>query len=99
MFEIAAAVVACLVGAALSVRFSFFALVPALLVVLVLVALGEVARGETIWLTGATMLLAAICAQVGYFAGSALRFMDENRRVNRRRESPVVRSVWKLPVN
>ena len=42
MFEIAVAVVACLVGAALSVRLSFFALVPALSVVLVLVALGEV---------------------------------------------------------
>jgi hypothetical protein len=80
MFEFAAAVIACLVGAGLSVRFNFFVLVPVLLVVLVLVALGEVARGETIWLTGATIFLAAIYAQVGYFAGSVLRFMDENPR-------------------
>jgi hypothetical protein len=95
MFEFAAAVVASLVGAVLSVRFSFFALVPALSVVLVLVALGEVARGETIWLTGATMLLAVIFAQMGYFVGSILRRMERDRR----RDNTIVPTSWKLPVN
>jgi hypothetical protein len=88
MFEIAVAVVACLVGASLSVRLSFFALVPALSVVLVLVALGEVSRGETVWSTGATMLLAAICTQLGYFPGSVIWFMNGNRRGDLRNSAP-----------
>jgi hypothetical protein len=99
MLEFAIVAVAWLVGAALSVRFNAFALVPALLVLLVVVALSETSRGETIWWTAATMLLAAICAQFGYFAGSALRLMDENRRGGRRRENTAVPTTSKLPVN
>jgi hypothetical protein len=78
MFELV--VVAWLIGAALSVQFSFFALFPSLLVLLFFVALGEVSRGATIWLTSATMLLVAISTQLGYFAGSLLGFKVGDRR-------------------
>jgi hypothetical protein len=72
--------VAGLLGAVLGVEFSVFALVPTLLFLLVFVALGELSRGETIWSTAAAMLLVAISAQLGYFAGSILRFTVGNWR-------------------
>jgi hypothetical protein len=78
MFEFA--VVAWLVGAALSVQFTLFALVPALSVLLVFLVLGEVSRGEAIGSTVAAMLLVAISAQLGYFAGSVLQFLAGNWR-------------------
>jgi hypothetical protein len=84
MFEFA---IAGLVGAVLGVQFGVFALVPALLFLLVFVAFGELARGETIWSTATTMLLVAISAQLGYFAGSILRFTVDNWR--RRDAGPV----------
>jgi hypothetical protein len=77
MFELA--VVAWLIGAALSVRFGYFALFPALLFLLIFVALGEVSRGATMWSAGATMLLVALSTQLGYFAGSVLRFKVGDR--------------------
>jgi hypothetical protein len=67
------ALIAGLVGAALSLRFRVFSLVPALSLLLPLVALAAVSTGESILSTLATMLLVAISAQLGYFAGSALQ--------------------------
>jgi hypothetical protein len=98
MFEFA--VVAGLVGAAISIRLSVFALVPALSVLVVFLSIGEVSRGETVWSIAAAILLVATSAQLGYFAGSVLRFVLGDRRreeriiLTKRQESE---SVIKTP--
>src|ERR1700676_385273 len=72
MVEFGIIAVPWLVGAALSLRFRVFALVPAISFMLVLVAAAEISRGGTAWSTVATVLLVTISAELGYFVGSSV---------------------------
>jgi hypothetical protein len=62
-----------LVGAALSLHFKVFVLVPVMLFTFVAVAVGEVVGSETIsWIEIASVLLAV---QLGYFDGGILQYV------------------------
>jgi NADH:ubiquinone oxidoreductase subunit 6 (subunit J) len=92
------ATIAWLIGAALSLRFKVFVLVPAISVMLVFVAVAEVTRGETIWWTSAAMLSVAVSAQLGYFGTGILLFIVEEWS-HRQSQSPGIsghaeRSWW-----
>jgi hypothetical protein len=70
MVEIA--IFACLLGAALSLHFTVFVLVPVMPFALAVVAVGEGVGGETIsWIEIASVLLGV---QLGYLGGKILQY-------------------------
>jgi len=70
---LAVIVISGLVGAALAMRFRVFALVPSILIVIAIVALGGALRGETARWIGTTMLVAVASLQFGYLGARLLR--------------------------
>jgi hypothetical protein len=66
-------VISGLVGAVLATRFRVFALVPTILIVIAIVALGGALGGETARWIGASMLVAVAALQFGYLGASLLR--------------------------
>jgi hypothetical protein len=70
---LAVIIVSVLVGVALAIRFRVFALVPTILIVIAIVALGGALRGETARWIGTTMLVAVASMQFGYLGASLLR--------------------------
>ena len=66
-------VISGLVGAALAMRFRVFALVPTILVVIAVVALGGALRGEAARWIGTSMLVAVASLQFGYLGASLMR--------------------------
>ena len=70
---LAVIVISALVGAALAMRFRVFALVPTILIVIAIVALGGALYGETARWIGITMLVAVASLQFGYLGASPLR--------------------------
>ena len=73
MFELLA--IAALIGAALGLRFKVFALIPTTILVLTIVALGLVARGDSAERVGVTMFATAASLQLGYFFAILLRIV------------------------
>jgi hypothetical protein len=67
--------IAALVGATLALRFKVFALVPATIFLLVIVAIDLRLRGDAIWWVGVAMFATAASLQLGYFAASLLQVL------------------------
>jgi|ERR1700722_7370247 hypothetical protein len=67
--------IAALVGATLALRFKVFALVPATIFLLVIVAIDLLVRGDAIWWVGVAMFATAASLQLGYFAASLLQIL------------------------
>jgi hypothetical protein len=66
-----------LVGAALSLHFKVFVLVPVMLFTFAAEAVSEVVRGETIaWIEIASVLFAV---QLGYFGGGILQYVYDEK--------------------
>jgi hypothetical protein len=76
MVEIA--VIGVIVGAVLAVRFSVYALIVAIPLLLAVAALAAVSNEETGWWIAVAMALAAASVQVGYFGESVLRLTADN---------------------
>ena len=76
-----------LIGAALSLRLNVLVLIPVTCAALMIVAVGEAARGDGFWYVAGTMVLVATALQLGYLGGSALLTVAGPRRAsNRSRE-------------
>ena len=70
-------IVGLLLGSALSLHFRMFVLVPVMLFMFAVVAVGEGVRGETIsWTEIASVLLAV---QLGYFGGGILQYVFDEK--------------------
>jgi hypothetical protein len=73
-----------LIGAVLSLRLNVFVLIPVTCAALMIVAVGEAARGDSLWYIAGTMVLVATALQLGYLGGSALLVVAGSRRVSNR---------------
>jgi hypothetical protein len=62
-----------LFGAALGQRFSVLVLIPAMTLVLVLAVGAGVTNAQAVWWVVLMAAIAAICLQLGYFAGIGVR--------------------------
>ena len=67
--------IAALVGATLALRFKVLALVPTTALLLAIVAISLVIRGDAIWWVGVVVFATAASLQFGYFAASLLRML------------------------
>jgi hypothetical protein len=72
-----------LIGAVLGMRLKVLILIPAIGLFVIGVAGIGTARGDGIWLVASTVVLAAICLQLGYVAGSTTRFVMAATRIRR----------------
>jgi len=63
-----------LVGAALGLRFKVFVLVPATAVALGIVAVGQIAYGQSLGRIAIAMIAIAASIQIGYIGGIVIRF-------------------------
>jgi hypothetical protein len=78
-----------LIGVALALHFKMFVLVPVMPSTLVVVTIGELLRGETIWWIAVAWVLVAISVQFGYFIGRILQLgLDEKAREIKLRTRP-----------
>ena len=71
-----------LIGAVLSLRLNVLVLVPATCASLIIVAVGEAARGDTFWYIAGTMVLVATALQLGYLGSSAFLAVAGSRRAS-----------------
>jgi hypothetical protein len=90
MFELLA--IAALIGAAFGLRFRVFALIPTTILVLAIVALGLVARGDSAGRVAVTMFATAASVQLGYFLAIFLRIVLAGK-VGRRTPIPADRQA------
>jgi len=67
---------AALFGAALGMRFNLFIIFPAMAICVIVIALAE---GNSLWTTAVAMMLGLTGLQMGYFAGTFIRFVASSR--------------------
>jgi hypothetical protein len=79
--ELKIASIAFLIGAALGLRFDILTLVPAIGLALVGIVAAGIGNGDPIGSVVVTMVLVASALQIGYLAGSAMRFVMAPSRV------------------
>jgi hypothetical protein len=78
-------IISLLMGMVLGQRFKVLVLVPAMVFVL-LVAIGEgTARAEGLWPTALLAMVAIASLQIGYLAGTGIRYLHVAARTNRHR--------------
>ena len=82
------AIVGTLVGAVFGLRFNMFILVPVMGFAWTAVVADGVARGNSGWQLAAALALVAASLQLGYLAGSVLRFVMVPRDTDHRRSVP-----------
>ena len=66
-------IIGLLVGAAMALRFTVFALVPAIIFILAVIAMAGVVGGETVWLIVGAMAAVSLSIQFGYLGGVILQ--------------------------
>jgi membrane protein DedA with SNARE-associated domain len=66
-------IVGVVVGAALSLRFNVFILIPGICLGAIIAAVSSVARGDDVWHVVLATVAAVVAIQAGYFAGSVIR--------------------------
>jgi hypothetical protein len=67
------AIIGLLVGAGMAPRFTVFALVPAIIFMLAVIAMAGVAGGETVWWIVGVVAAVSISIQFGYLGGAILQ--------------------------
>jgi hypothetical protein len=72
-------------GAAVSLRFNVFVLIPAICLGLVVVAISGVARGHTVWSLIEMIAVGIAALQFAYFVGSATHLIAVAKRKSNRR--------------
>jgi hypothetical protein len=76
---IAVAIVGLLLGAGLAPRFRVFVLGPVVLVMLAIIGINGILRGETVWWMASAMLVGATSLEFGYLGGCFLHLVVGSR--------------------